>query len=418
MNLEQIGIQAKQVSYQLASLSTEQKNQALQMVSSSIWENRGAILEANRIDMENGRKKRLSDGLLDRLQLTEQRITDMAKAVWDIIRLEDPVGEVLDAYDLENGLHIEKKRVPIGVIGIIYEARPNVTLDAFSICFKTGNAVILKGGSDAIHSNIAITKAIQEGLKQAGVCTNAIQFIESTSHENTQRFMQMTDYVDVIIPRGSKRLIQSVMQNAKVPVIETGAGNCHIYIDETADIQKAVDIVFNAKTQRIGVCNAAESLLVHKNIAAQVLPLVQKKLNEKEVLLKCDKISYDILKDQPGRIEHATKEDWSMEYLDYVMSVKVVKDVEQAIQHINRYSTKHSESIITESKENALRFLNEVDSACVYWNASTRFTDGGVFGFGAEIGISTGKIHARGPMGLKEMTSYKYQIKGDGQIRS
>lgn len=278
MNLEQIGIQAKQVSYQLASLSTEQKNQALQMVSSSIWENRGAILEANRIDMENGRKKRLSDGLLDRLQLTEQRITDMAKAVWDIIRLEDPVGEVLDAYDLENGLHIEKKRVPIGVIGIIYEARPNVTLDAFSICFKTGNAVILKGGSDAIHSNIAITKAIQEGLKQAGVCTNAIQFIESTSHENTQRFMQMTDYVDVIIPRGSKRLIQSVMQNAKVPVIETGAGNCHIYIDETADIQKAVDIVFNAKTQRIGVCNAAESLLVHKNIAAQVLTLVQKKI--------------------------------------------------------------------------------------------------------------------------------------------
>lgn len=418
MNLEQIGIQAKQVSYQLASLSTEQKNQALQMVSSSIWENRGAILEANRIDMENGRKKRLSDGLLDRLQLTEQRITDMAKAVRDIIRLEDPVGEVLDAYDLENGLHIEKKRVPIGVIGIIYEARPNVTLDAFSICFKTGNAVILKGGSDAIHSNIAITKAIQEGLKQAGVCTNAIQFIESTSHEDTQRFMQMTDYVDVIIPRGSKRLIQSVMQNAKVPVIETGAGNCHIYIDETADIQKAVDIVFNAKTQRIGVCNAAESLLVHKNIAAQVLPLVQKKLNEKEVLLKCDEISYDILKNQPGRIEHATKEDWSMEYLDYVMSVKVVKDVEQAIQHINRYSTKHSESIITESKENALRFLNEVDSACVYWNASTRFTDGGVFGFGAEIGISTGKIHARGPMGLKEMTSYKYQIKGDGQIRS
>ncbi|MCI6380704.1 MAG: glutamate-5-semialdehyde dehydrogenase [Erysipelotrichaceae bacterium] len=418
MNLEQIGIQAKQVSYQLASLSTEQKNQALQMVSSSIWENRGAILEANRIDMENGRKKRLSDGLLDRLQLTEQRITDMAKAVWDIIKLEDPVGEVLDAYDLENGLHIEKKRVPIGVIGIIYEARPNVTLDAFSICFKTGNAVILKGGSDAIHSNIAITKAIQEALKQAGVCINAIQFIESTSHEDTQRFMQMTDYVDVIIPRGSKRLIQSVMQNAKVPVIETGAGNCHIYIDETADIQKAVDIVFNAKTQRIGVCNAAESLLVHKNIAAQVLPLVQKKLNEKEVLLKCDEISYDILKNQPGRIEHATKEDWSMEYLDYVMSVKVVKDVEQAIQHINRYSTKHSESIITESKENALRFLNEVDSACVYWNVSTRFTDGGVFGFGAEIGISTGKIHARGPMGLKEMTSYKYQIKGDGQIRS
>lgn len=417
MNLEQIGAQAKQASYQLAALSTEQKNQALQMVSSSVLENREAILEANRIDMENGQKKGLNAGLLDRLQLTEQRIADMADAVLDIVKLDDPIGEILDTYELENGLHIEKKRVPIGVIGIIYEARPNVTLDAFSICFKTGNAVILKGGSDAIHSNMAITKAIQDGLQKAGILKEAIQLIESTSHEDTQRFMQMTEYVDVIIPRGSKRLIQTVMSNAKVPVIETGAGNCHIFIDETADIQKAVDIVFNAKTQRIGVCNAAESLLVHENIASDVLPKLQEKLNEKDVLLKCDEISYNILKDKPGRIEHATQEDWGMEYLDYILSVKVVKDVEQAICHINTYSTKHSESIITESKENALRFLNEVDSACVYWNASTRFTDGGVFGFGAEIGISTGKIHARGPMGLKEMTSYKYQIKGDGQIR-
>jgi len=417
MNLEQIGVQAKQVSYQLAALSTEQKNQALQMVSSSVLESREAILEANHIDMENGQKKGLNAGLLDRLQLTEQRIADMADAVLDIVKLDDPIKEVLDTYELEIGLHIEKKRVPIGVIGIIYEARPNVTLDAFSICFKTGNAVILKGGSDAIHSNMAITKAIQDGLQKAGILKEAIQLIESTSHEDTQRFMQMTEYVDVIIPRGSKRLIQTVMSNAKVPVIETGAGNCHIFIDETADIQKAVDIVFNAKTQRIGVCNAAESLLVHENIASEVLPKLQEKLNEKDVLLKCDEISYSLLKDKTGRIEHATQEDWGMEYLDYILSVKVVKDVEQAICHINTYSTKHSESIITESKENALRFLNEVDSACVYWNASTRFTDGGVFGFGAEIGISTGKIHARGPMGLKEMTSYKYQIKGDGQVR-
>ena len=417
MNLEQIGVQAKQVSYQLAALSTEQKNQALQMVSSSVLESREAILEANHIDMENGQKKGLNAGLLDRLQLTEQRIADMADAVLDIVKLDDPIKEVLDTYELEIGLHIEKKRVPIGVIGIIYEARPNVTLDAFSICFKTGNAVILKAGRDAIHSNMAITKAIQDGLQKAGILKEAIQLIESTSHEDTQRFMQMTEYVDVIIPRGSKRLIQTVMSNAKVPVIETGAGNCHIFIDETADIQKAVDIVFNAKTQRIGVCNAAESLLVHENIASEVLPKLQEKLNEKDVLLKCDEISYSLLKDKTGRIEHATQEDWGMEYLDYILSVKVVKDVEQAICHINTYSTKHSESIITESKENALRFLNEVDSACVYWNASTRFTDGGVFGFGAEIGISTGKIHARGPMGLKEMTSYKYQIKGDGQVR-
>lgn len=256
MNLEQIGVQAKQASYQLAALSTEQKNQALQMVSSSVLKSREAILEANHIDMENGQKKGLNAGLLDRLQLTEQRIADMADAVLDIVKLDDPIKEVLDTYELENGLHIEKKRVPIGVIGIIYEARPNVTLDAFSICFKTGNAVILKGGSDAIHSNMAITKAIQDGLQKAGILKEAIQLIESTSHEDTQRFMQMTEYVDVIIPRGSKRLIQTVMSNAKVPVIETGAGNCHIFIDETADIQKAVDIVFNAKTQRIGVCNA------------------------------------------------------------------------------------------------------------------------------------------------------------------
>ena len=265
---------------------------------------------------------------------------------------------------------------------------------------------------------MAITKAIQEGLKKAGILKEAIQLIESTSHEDTQRFMQMTEYVDVIIPRGSKRLIQTVMSNAKVPVIETGAGNCHIFIDETADIQKAVDIVFNAKTQRIGVCNAAESLLVHENIASEVLPKLQEKLNEKDVLLKCDEISYGILKDQLGRIEHATTEDWSMEYLDYVMSVKVVKDVEQAICHINTYSTKHSESIITESKEKCRAFFKRSGLCLCVLECLYPFYRWRVFGFGAEIGISTGKIHARGPMGLKEMTSYKYQIKGDGQIRS
>ena len=417
MNLKSIGEQAKQSSYGLAVLSFQQKNEALDRVYHALLKNTDKILTANQKDMENGRRKGLNEGLLDRLMLNQERIQAMADSIRDIIQLEDPIGEVLDSYTLENGLQIKKKRVPIGVIGIIYEARPNVTLDAFTICFKTGNAVILKGGSDALYSNQAITKAIQEGLMDSQIDENAIQLITSTSHEDTEQFMKMTDYVDVIIPRGSRRLIQSVMANAKVPVIETGAGNCHIYIDAFADIQKAIDIVYNAKTQRIGVCNAAESLLVHKDIAKKVLPKVQEKLNEKNVLLKCDEDSYAILKDHPGRINHATKEDWGEEYLDYILSVKVVKDVKEAIDHINTYSTRHSECIVTENEKNAQQFLNEVDSACVYWNASTRFTDGGVFGFGAEIGISTGKIHARGPMALKEMTSYKYVIQGNGQVR-
>lgn len=417
MNLETIGQQARQASYALAMLSSQKKNEVLQTVAQCLRANQYPILKANDQDMEKGKQKGLNEGLLDRLKLDPARLEAMADSLLDIVKLEDPIGEILEERILTNGLKIQKKRVPIGVIGMIYEARPNVTLDAFSICFKSGNAVILKGGSDALLSNIAITQCIQTGLEQCGVDPFSIQLIESTSHEDTQRFMSMTKWIDVIIPRGSARLIQSVMNNAKVPVIETGAGNCHIYIDNTADLKKAVEIVYNAKTQRIGVCNAAESLLVQKEIAPKILPLIQKRLNEKEVCLKVDDEAYAILKEQPGRIEHATAEDWKTEYLDYILSVKIVSDVQEAIDHINQYSTHHSECIVSEDPQAAQQFLDQIDSACVYWNASTRFTDGGVFGLGAEIGISTGKIHARGPMGLKEMTSYKYTIQGNGQVR-
>ena len=417
MNLETIGQQARQASYALAMLSSQKKNEILQTVAQCLRANQDPILKANDQDMEKGKQKGLNEGLLDRLKLDPARLEAMADSLSDIVKLEDPIGEILEERILTNGLKIQKKRVPIGVIGMIYEARPNVTLDAFSICFKSGNAVILKGGSDALLSNIAITQCIQTGLEQCGVDPFSIQLIESTSHEDTQRFMSMTKWIDVIIPRGSARLIQSVMNNAKVPVIETGAGNCHIYIDNTADLKKAVEIVYNAKTQRIGVCNAAESLLVQKEIAPKILPLIQKRLNEKEVCLKVDDEAYAILKEQPGRIEHATAEDWKTEYLDYILSVKIVSDVQEAIDHINQYSTHHSECIVSEDPQAAQQFLDQIDSACVYWNASTRFTDGGVFGLGAEIGISTGKIHARGPMGLKEMTSYKYTIQGNGQVR-
>ena len=417
MNLETIGQQARQASYALAMLSSQKKNEVLQTVAQCLRANQDPILKANDQDMEKGKQKGLNEGLLDRLKLDPARLEAMADSLLDIVKLEDPIGEILEERILTNGLKIQKKRVPIGVIGMIYEARPNVTLDAFSICFKSGNAVILKGGSDALLSNIAITQCIQTGLEQCGVDPFSIQLIESTSHEDTQRFMSMTKWIDVIIPRGSARLIQSVMNNAKVPVIETGAGNCHIYIDNTADLKKAVEIVYNAKTQRIGVCNAAESLLVQKEIAPKILPLIQKRLNEKEVCLRLDDEAYAILKEQPGRIEHATAEDWKTEYLDYILSVKIVSDVQEAIDHINQYSTHHSECIVSEDPQAAQQFLDQIDSACVYWNASTRFTDGGVFGLGAEIGISTGKIHARGPMGLKEMTSYKYTIQGNGQVR-
>ena len=356
----------------------------------------------------------MAEGMVDRLKLTTERILDMAEGIRQVSELPDPNGEVMETFKQKDGLTLRKVRVPLGVIGIIYESRPNVTADAFSLCFKSGNAVILKGGSDAIHSNIAITKAIREGLKTAGVTENAIQLIEDTNRETTQAFMKCNNFVDVLIPRGGAGLIRAVVNNSTIPVIETGTGNCHIYVDEFADFEKALPIIVNAKTQRIGVCNAAESLIIHEKVYKDFLPKLKEALDEKNVEIRGDEKTLEILPD----VTAATEEDYGTEYLDYILSCKVVGSVQEAVAHINKYNTGHSDAIITENEANATIFLNQVDSACVYHNASTRFTDGFQFGFGAEIGISTQKLHARGPMGLKELTSYKYQIVGTGQVRS
>ena len=427
IDLERIGADARSASRTLAVLDAAKKNQVLRMAADALdrEENQAAILRGNAEDLAIADQNQMPAGLRDRLRLTEERLHAMADAIRDIAALEDPVGEVLSEITRPNGLRLQKVAVPIGVIGIIYEARPNVTSDAWSLCFKTANAVILKGGSDAIHSNLAITKVLRSAIEAAGIDPNVLQLIEATDHETTNRFMQMNEYVDVLIPRGSHRLIQAVVRNASVPVIETGAGNCHIFLDASADVAKAVPIVFNAKTQRIGVCNACESLVVDERVLSTVLVPVIRKLQEMQVEAYCDAPSYAAVQAaaEAGegidmRLVHAaTEEDFTTEYLDYKISVKTVHSVAEAISHINRCSTGHSESIITEDAAHAEQFLNGIDSACVYWNASTRFTDGGCFGFGAEIGISTGKLHARGPMGLRELTTYKYKIYGDGQIR-
>lgn len=427
IDLEQIGAAARAAARQLAVLDTEKKNQVLMAAADALdqEENQAVILRANAEDLAIADQNQMAAGLRDRLRLTGERLHAMADAIRDIAALEDPVGEVLSETERPNGLRLQKVAVPIGVIGIIYEARPNVTSDAWSLCFKTANAVILKGGSDAIHSNLAITKVLRSAIETAGIDPNVLQLIEATDHETTNRFMQMNEYVDVLIPRGSHRLIQAVVRNASVPVIETGAGNCHIFLDEGADVAKAVPIVFNAKTQRIGVCNACESLVVDERVLSTVLVPVIRKLQERQVEAYCDAPSLAAVQAAAeagegidmGLVHPATEEDFTTEYLDYKISVKTVHSVAQAIAHINRCSTGHSEAIITEDAAHAEQFLNGIDSACVYWNASTRFTDGGCFGFGAEIGISTGKLHARGPMGLRELTTYKYKIYGDGQIR-
>lgn len=336
----------------------------------------------------------------------------MAEGLLQIAGLPDPIGELMETFERPNGLHIEKRRVPMGVIGIIYESRPNVTADAFGLCFKSGNAVILKGGSDAICSNKAITQVIRDALEECGIVKEAISLIADTDRQVTMAFMKMKQYVDLLIPRGGAGLIRSVVENSTIPVIETGTGNCHIYVDEDADLVKAVPIIINAKTQRIGVCNACESLVIHEKIREAFLPELKKALDEKKVEIRGDEKTREVINCTP-----ATEEDFATEYLDYILSIKTVKSVNEAIEHINRYSTRHSEAIITENSEHARLFLKEVDAACVYVNASTRFTDGFEFGFGAEIGISTQKLHARGPMGLKELTSYKYEITGNGQIR-
>ena len=413
MTLQEIGQKAKEVSHVLGILGTEEKNRGLRAVADALVSGQDGILAANEKDMEKARENGMSQGLLDRLKLTPARIEGMAEGLRQVADLEDPVGEVISMKQRPNGLMIGQKRVPLGVIGMIYEARPNVTADAFGLCFKSGNAVILKGGSDAIYSNLAIVEQIRKGLSDAGLPEDAVLLIADTSRAVTRDFMKLNEYVDVLIPRGGAGLIKTGVESSTIPVIETGTGNCHIYVDETADLSMAADIVFNAKTQRIGVCNACESLVVHKNAAEKFLPVIRERLAQKHVEIRGDKRACAI---EPSFAE-ASEEDWGKEYLDYILSCRIVDSLDEAISHINRYSTGHSEAIVTKDYESAQRFLNEIDSAAVYVNASTRFTDGFEFGFGAEIGISTQKLHARGPMGLKELTTTKYIIYGNGQVR-
>jgi glutamate-5-semialdehyde dehydrogenase len=413
MTLIELATKAKESKYRIALLASETKNKAILAVADALEKNASDIISANAIDMENGRNKGLNQGLLDRLKLDEARIKGMADGLRVVVDLEDPIGKITEEFDRPNGLKIKKRLVPIGVVGVIYEARPNVTADVFGLCFKTGNAVILKGGSDALESNKAIVKVIKETLKKENLPVDAITLIEDTTRESTNQMMRMNDYIDVLIPRGGAGLIRSVVENASVPVIETGSGNCHIYVDYDADIDMAIDIIDNAKTQRIGVCNACESLVINEKIASELLPKLNTRLKEKGVQIFADSKARALMEGSDA----ATEEDFGTEYLDYIISVKTVSDVDEAISHINKYNTGHSESIITNDKENAEKFLSGIDAACVYVNASTRFTDGFEFGFGAEIGISTQKLHARGPMGLLALTSYKYTIYGDGQIR-
>ncbi len=413
MNLQEMGQKAVAAKYLLQKLSTEEKNCALQKAAEMLIAMQEEILSANAQDIENGEENGMHPGMLDRLRLTPERIKAMAEGLCQIAELPDCIGEVMETFERPNGLVVEKRRVPLGVIGIIYESRPNVTADAFGLCFKTGNAVVLKGGSDAIHSNIAVVKSLKMALSACGITEDAVQLIEATDRSVTAEFMKLNEYVDVLIPRGGAGLIRSVVENSTIPVIETGTGNCHVYVDKDADLEMAVEIIYNAKTQRIGVCNACESLVVHKDIRESFLPKLAQKLAPKNVELRGDERILEVLSD----CVPATEEDYGKEYLDYILSMKTVDNVDEAIAHINKYNTKHSECIVTENAAVAESFLNEVDAACVYWNASTRFTDGFEFGFGAEIGISTQKLHARGPMGLKELTSYKYTIRGNGQVR-
>ena len=413
MKLEEIGSRAKEVSRVLNNLGSTPKNEGLKAVAQALLDGKDKILEANQKDVQAALAKGMNPGLVDRLSLNDARIQAMAEGLLQVASLDDPVGEVISMKPRPNGLLIGQKRVPLGVIGMIYEARPNVTADAFGLCFKSGNAVILKGGSDALESNKAIVVQIREGLKSAGLPEDAVQLIESTDREVTRQFMRLNDYLDVLIPRGSAGLIRSVVENNTVPVIETGTGNCHIFVDESADLDMALNIIFNAKTQRIGVCNACESLVVHRAVAEEFLPLLKARLDEKQVEIRADQEACALV---DGFVP-AAEEDWGREYLDYILSLKLVDSIDEAIAHINRYNTKHSEAIITSDYANAQRFLNEIDAAAVYVNASTRFTDGFEFGFGAEIGISTQKLHARGPMGLKELTTTKYIIYGNGQVR-
>lgn len=417
MNVRELCEQAHKVRIKVGMLSTGIKNQVLNRAAECILEHEEEILAANAEDVANGKKKNMPAALVDRLLLNHDRLEGMADGLRQVAELPDPVGEVISMTRRPNGMSVGKQRVPMGVIGMIFEARPNVTADAFGLCFKTGNCVILKGGSDAICSNIAIVAAIKQALAEYGIPEGALSLIEDTDRATTEQFMKMDGLVDLLIPRGGQGLIQNVVKNATVPVIQTGTGNCHIYVDESADQQMAVDIINNAKTQRIGVCNACESIVVHKAIAQEFLPKLFARLKESQVQLRGDDDAVEALGGEQKLVIPANEEDWGMEYLDYILSVKTVNTIDEAIAHINCYNTSHSEAIITRDYDHARKFLEEIDAACVYVNASTRFSDGNEFGFGAEIGISTQKLHARGPMGLEALTSYKYIIYGDGQVR-
>ena len=410
--LEPMGRRAKAAARALLAAGPR-KNAALLAAAALLEQETAAVLAANREDVSAARAAGTPPAMLDRLALDESRLRGMAAALRDVAAQEDPTGRVLEGGTRPNGLRIEKISVPLGVVGIIYEARPNVTADAAALCLKAGNAVILRGGREALHSNRALAALFRRALEQSGLPEDCVQFVDNPSRESAAWLMSLDGYLDALIPRGGAGLIRSVVENATVPVIETGVGNCHIYVDKDADIPMAAEIVYNAKTSRVSVCNAAESLLVHSAAAEKALPAIYARLAEKQVTLYGDERACAIL---PG-IEKASEDDWGREYLDYKMSVKVVDSLDEAITHIARYSSGHSDCIVTENASAAERFLNEVDSAAVYWNASTRFTDGGCFGFGAEIGISTQKLHARGPLGLPQLTSFKYKVYGDGQIR-
>ena len=411
--IETLGKHAKTAAFELAKYATFEKNQFLQQLAQALVDNTDGIISENAKDLANAEANGISQIMIDRLRLTPERIQDMAEGVRQVAALPDPVGQIINGYTNIDGLRILQKRVPLGVVGMIFESRPNVGVDAFALCFKTNNAVILRGGKDAIHSNKALVQVIKSALTAAGITEHAVGLVTDTSHEVAREMMQATDYLDVLIPRGGAGLIRTVKEQSRVPIIETGTGNVSIYVDEFADLEMATKIVINAKTQRPSVCNAAESLVVHEKIAAEFLPKLQTAINTvQQIDFKVDELAAELMVGQP-----ALEADFGTEYLDYKMSVKVVSSIDQAIDHINNYSTRHSESIITDNLTNADQFQAQIDSAAVYVNASTRFTDGFVFGLGAEIGISTQKLHARGPMGLEALTSYKYLINGNGQTR-
>ena len=412
VDLNKMGQAAREASRQLALLGEQKKNQVLETVAQELLAKADEIIAANKVDLENATN--MPEKFIDRLKIDNDRIAAMAEGVRQVAQLADPIGKIDAGWVNYAGLQIEKKRVPLGVVGMIFEARPNVTVDASALCFKSGNAVILRGGKEALQTNIKITKVIRQALEQEGINPDAVQVITETSHELANEFMQLTDYLDVLIPRGSARLIQTVLNTAKVPVIETGAGICHVYVDKFADKKMAVEITTNAKVQRPSVCNAIENLVIHQDVAQEYLPAIADELQKYNVELRGDEKVCEILGDKATL---ATAEDWDTEYNDYIIAIKIVSSIDEAIDFINEHNTKHSEAIITENYTRSQKFLDEIDATCVYVNASTRFTDGFEFGFGAEIGISTQKLHARGPMGLEALTSTKYVIRGNGQIR-